>query len=67
MHKKQSLLVFGAHPDDIEIGMGGTIAKLTSVGYDVNTSHSYSSKFCENRYKGTTANGSNNVCKNLGM
>jgi N-acetylglucosamine malate deacetylase 1 len=36
MHKKQSLLVFGAHPDDIEIGMGGTVAKLTSTGYDVN-------------------------------
>src|SRR6266516_1360275 len=36
MHKKQSLLVFGAHPDDIEIGMGGTVAKLTGMGYDVN-------------------------------
>ena len=36
MHKKQSLLVFGAHPDDIEIGMGGAVAKLASMGYDVN-------------------------------
>lgn len=26
------VLAFGAHPDDIEIGMGGTIAKHTSIG-----------------------------------
>ena len=36
MHKKQSVLAFGAHPDDVEIGMGGTIAKLNGMGYDVN-------------------------------
>ncbi|MFL6441546.1 MAG: PIG-L deacetylase family protein [Nitrososphaeraceae archaeon] len=36
MHEKQSVLVFGAHPDDIEIGMGGTVAKLNGMGYDVN-------------------------------
>ena len=30
-----SILVFGAHPDDVEIGMGGTIAKLSKMGYDV--------------------------------
>jgi LmbE family N-acetylglucosaminyl deacetylase len=35
MHGKQSVLVFGAHPDDIEIGMGGTVAKLNGMGYDV--------------------------------
>ena len=29
-------MVFGAHPDDIEIGMGGTVAKLNSIDYDVN-------------------------------
>jgi LmbE family N-acetylglucosaminyl deacetylase len=32
---KGSILVFGAHPDDIEIGMGGTIAKLSDMGYRV--------------------------------
>lgn len=26
------ILAFGAHPDDVEIGMGGTIAKLTNEG-----------------------------------
>lgn len=29
------ILVFGAHPDDAEIGMGGTIAKHTAAGYRV--------------------------------
>jgi LmbE family N-acetylglucosaminyl deacetylase len=36
MIDKQSILVFGAHPDDIEIGMGGTVAKLSGLGYKVN-------------------------------
>jgi LmbE family N-acetylglucosaminyl deacetylase len=30
-----SVLVFGAHPDDVEIGMGGTITKLSKMGYQV--------------------------------
>jgi len=30
-----SILVFGGHPDDVEIGMGGTIAKLSKMGYNV--------------------------------
>lgn len=29
------ILVFGAHPDDIEIGMGGTIAKYVDYGHHV--------------------------------
>jgi N-acetylglucosamine malate deacetylase 1 len=36
MSKKLSVIAFGAHPDDLEIGMGGTLAKLASLGYDVN-------------------------------
>jgi LmbE family N-acetylglucosaminyl deacetylase len=28
-----TILVFGAHPDDLEIGMAGTIAKLSRMGY----------------------------------
>ena len=35
MSKKGAILAFGAHPDDIEIGMGGTVAKLVGMGYDV--------------------------------
>ena len=31
----EKILVFGAHPDDIEIGMGGTITKLVKLGHDV--------------------------------
>lgn len=29
------VLAFGAHPDDVEIGMAGTIAKFTKLGYKV--------------------------------
>ncbi len=29
------LLVFGPHPDDIEIGLGGTVAKHTALGFAV--------------------------------
>jgi bacillithiol biosynthesis deacetylase BshB1 len=29
------LLVFGPHPDDLELGLGGTIAKHTAAGYTV--------------------------------
>lgn len=29
------ILVVGAHPDDIELGMGGTVATLVAKGYDV--------------------------------
>lgn len=34
-NKSLHILAFGAHADDVEIGMGGTIAKLTSVGHRV--------------------------------
>src|SRR5262245_28545352 len=29
------LLVFGPHPDDIEIGLGGTVAKQAALGHRV--------------------------------
>ena len=29
------LIVFGPHPDDLELGLGGTIAKHTNAGYTV--------------------------------
>ena len=32
---KTDVIVFGAHPDDAELAMGGTIAKLTSSGLKV--------------------------------
>jgi LmbE family N-acetylglucosaminyl deacetylase len=35
LSSKRAILAFGAHPDDIEIGMGGTVAKLAGMGYDV--------------------------------
>jgi len=33
--KLDNILVFGAHPDDIEIGMAGTVCKLSRLGYMV--------------------------------
>jgi N-acetylglucosamine malate deacetylase 1 len=33
--ESKTIIAFGAHPDDLEIGMGGTIAKLSAMGYDV--------------------------------
>ena len=29
---KVDILAFGAHPDDVELGCGGSIAKATSQG-----------------------------------
>ena len=31
----KSIVFFGAHPDDVELGAGGTCAKLCAQGYDV--------------------------------
>ncbi len=35
MNKTLDILAFGAHADDVEIGMGGTIAKLVSEGKQI--------------------------------
>jgi N-acetylglucosamine malate deacetylase 1 len=34
--ESKKVVVFGAHPDDLEIGMGGTVAKLVRLGYNMN-------------------------------
>lgn len=31
----KSVIIISPHPDDLEIGMGGTVAKLLSAGYDL--------------------------------
>jgi LmbE family N-acetylglucosaminyl deacetylase len=33
--QRKSIVVFGAHPDDVEIGMAGTISRLAAAGNDV--------------------------------
>jgi LmbE family N-acetylglucosaminyl deacetylase len=33
--ESKKVVVFGAHPDDLEIGMGGTVAKLVRLGYNM--------------------------------
>jgi bacillithiol biosynthesis deacetylase BshB1 len=35
MSNELHMLAFGAHPDDVEIGMGGTIAKYAQQGYRI--------------------------------
>lgn len=35
MSKQLDILAFGAHPDDVEIGMGGTISKFTKKGLEI--------------------------------
>lgn len=32
MKMKVDILAFGAHPDDVELGCGGTLAKEVSLG-----------------------------------
>ena len=32
MNQRFDVLAFGAHPDDMEVAMGGTIAKLSDKG-----------------------------------
>jgi len=34
-HNKMNILAIGAHPDDIEIGCGGTLAKYASYGHNI--------------------------------
>lgn len=34
MKEKERMLAFGAHPDDVEVGVGGILAKHASVGYE---------------------------------
>ena len=35
MNSNPVILVLGAHPDDIELGCGGTLAKLSAVGWRI--------------------------------
>jgi len=35
MNKAYDVLAFGAHPDDVELGCGGTVAKMVSLGASV--------------------------------
>lgn len=49
--KSKNILVFGAHPDDLEIGMGGTVAKLSRLGFNVKLVIATLPNFTENDKK----------------
>jgi N-acetylglucosamine malate deacetylase 1 len=49
--KKQPIIAFGAHPDDIEIGMGGTIKRLADQGHRVITCIATLPNTCSKRKK----------------
>lgn len=49
MSESIDILIFGAHPDDAEIGMGGTIARHTRAGYRVS--------ICDLTYAEMSSNG----------
>ena len=35
MKSKNDILAIGAHPDDVELGCGGTIIKHIKLGYNI--------------------------------
>jgi bacillithiol biosynthesis deacetylase BshB1 len=56
MAKKIDVLAFGAHPDDVELGCGGTLYKLVQLGYstgiiDLTEGEKGSRGTVEERYK----------------
>ena len=56
MAKKIDVLAFGAHPDDVELGCGGTLLKLVQLGYstgiiDLTQGEKGSRGTVEERYK----------------
>ncbi|MDB5055888.1 MAG: Bacillithiol biosynthesis deacetylase BshB1 [Bacilli bacterium] len=50
MNQALDILIFGAHPDDAEIGMGATIVKHTKAGYRIG--------ICDLTYAEMSSNGS---------
>ena len=65
MSKNQSVIAFGAHPDDLEIGMGGTLAKLARMDYDVNMVIATLPNFVETDTKEQRRMEVNYVCKDI--
>jgi bacillithiol biosynthesis deacetylase BshB1 len=55
MTKQLDILIFGAHPDDAEIGMGATIFKHTNAGYCVG--------ICDLTYAEMSSNGNKETRK----
>ena len=54
----QGIIAIGAHPDDIELGCGASLAKLSQEGFDifavVLTSGSKGNPFNQNRFQETS-------------
>lgn len=61
------ILAFGAHPDDVEIGMAGTIAKLVKQGYKVAICDLTQAELSSNGDVFTRRNEAENADKILGV
>ena len=57
---KLDILAFGAHPDDVELGCGGTIAKEISlgkkVGIEADAYTTFETCYTSNKYKAWAQN-----------
>ncbi|PYZ94537.1 bacillithiol biosynthesis deacetylase BshB1 [Salipaludibacillus keqinensis] len=67
MSHKVDLLAIGAHPDDVEIGMGGTIAKYRQAGKNVVIVHLTEAGLSSNGTIETRQIEAENACKVLGI
>jgi LmbE family N-acetylglucosaminyl deacetylase len=70
--QNKKILVIGAHADDIELGLGGTIAKYTSQNHEVNSLLITNSEYRDFtgkviRTKDTALNEANKAAKILGI
>ncbi|MGF9714528.1 bacillithiol biosynthesis deacetylase BshB1 [Paenibacillus naphthalenovorans] len=67
MKESLDLLIFGAHPDDAEIGMGGTIAKHTEQGLRVGVCDLTSAEMSSNGNVETRRKEAAEAAKRLGL
>jgi N-acetylglucosamine malate deacetylase 1 len=63
---KNKIMAVGAHPDDVEIGMGGTIAKFINKGWKANLVHLTKAELSSNGTVEEREKESQAACETLG-